>query len=103
MNYLTNSTMKILSISKKLFRIFLSASLLASCTQPSTNKTEAEKDASTVAHDSIFSPANLQEQMIYSRAIQTVIWSMPAVNYELMHQALVRETKGSFNQIVYWS
>src|SRR5690242_20811133 len=27
---------------------------------------------------------------------------MPAVNYELMYQAMVR-TKGTFNQIVYWS
>jgi len=26
-----------------------------------------------------------------------------AVNYDLMYQAMVRETKGSFNQIVYWS
>jgi hypothetical protein len=28
---------------------------------------------------------------------------MPAVNYDLMYQAMVRETKGTFNQIVYWS
>ena len=28
---------------------------------------------------------------------------MPAVNYDLMYQAMVRETKGGFNQIVYWS
>jgi hypothetical protein len=28
---------------------------------------------------------------------------MPAVNLDLMYQAMVRETKGSYNQIVYWS
>src|SRR5215510_6942487 len=28
---------------------------------------------------------------------------MPAVNYELMYQEMVRKLKGGFNQIVYWS
>jgi hypothetical protein len=28
---------------------------------------------------------------------------MPAVNFELMHQAMVREVRGAWNQIVYWS
>ena len=32
-----------------------------------------------------------------------IIWGMPAVNFKLMYQAMVRETKGGFNQIVYWS
>src|SRR6516162_6412285 len=38
-----------------------------------------------------------------SRAIESAIWGMPAVNFDLMYQAMVRETKGSYNQIVYWS
>ncbi len=41
--------------------------------------------------------------MIERRAIEAIIWGMPAVNFELMYQAMVRETKGGFNQIVYWS
>jgi hypothetical protein len=28
---------------------------------------------------------------------------MPAVNYDLMYQAAVREAKGDFNQVIYWS
>ncbi len=28
---------------------------------------------------------------------------MPAVNFDLMHRAMVRETGGGFNQIVHWS
>jgi hypothetical protein len=28
---------------------------------------------------------------------------MPAVNTDLMYQAMAREVKGSWNQIVYWS
>jgi hypothetical protein len=37
------------------------------------------------------------------RAVEAVIWGMPAVNTDLMYQAMVRETHGTSNQIVYWS
>ena len=37
------------------------------------------------------------------RAIEAVIWGMPAVNFDLMYQAMVREAKGRSNQVVYWS
>lgn len=40
---------------------------------------------------------------IERRAVEAVIWGMPAVNYDLMYEAMVRETRGEFNQIVYWS
>jgi hypothetical protein len=41
--------------------------------------------------------------MIHRRAVEAVIWGMPAVNYDLMLQAMIRETGGRPNQIVYWS
>ncbi len=41
--------------------------------------------------------------VLHSRAVQAVIWGMPAVNYDLMYQAMVHQAHGSFNQIVYWS
>jgi hypothetical protein len=41
--------------------------------------------------------------MLHRRAIEAVIWGMPAVNYDLMYQAAVREAKGDFNQVIYWS
>jgi len=53
--------------------------------------------------DKSFSPSELVERAIQRRAVEAVIWGMPAVNYDLMFQAMVRETKGGFNQIVYWS
>ncbi len=37
------------------------------------------------------------------RAVEAVIWGMPAVNYDLMLQAMIRDAKGAPNQIVYWS
>jgi len=55
---------------------------------------------SAYAQDS--DPENLTLRMIERRAVEAVIWGMPAVNFELMYQAMVRETKGSLNEIVYW-
>ncbi|MBO9203890.1 MULTISPECIES: hypothetical protein [Niastella] len=37
--------------------------------------TKTKKDAS-------FKPANIQEHLIFSRAVEAVIWGMPAVNFE---------------------
>jgi hypothetical protein len=48
-------------------------------------------------------PAQLVERTIYRRAVEAVIWGMPAVNYDLMYQAMIRDAKGGPNQIVYWS
>jgi hypothetical protein len=37
------------------------------------------------------------------RATETVIWGMPAVNTELMRQAMLKTTTAKDNEIVYWS
>ena len=50
-----------------------------------------------------YTPAQLQERTLHRRAIEAAIWGMPAVNYDAMYQALVRDAKGASNQIVYWS
>ena len=47
--------------------------------------------------------ADLAERAIYRRAVEAVVWGMPAVNTDLMYQAMAREAKGGWNQIVYWS
>jgi hypothetical protein len=60
---------------------------------------------STVAEEKnsqAFSPAELTERTLQRRAVEAVIWGMPAVNTELMLQAMV-QAKAGFNQIVYWS
>jgi hypothetical protein len=49
-----------------------------------------------------FSPDDLLRRAIERRAIEILIWAMPAVNFELMCQA-TRQSKADFNQIVYWS
>ena len=45
----------------------------------------------------------LVRNALHRRAVEAVIWGMPAVNTDLMHQAVAREVKGGWNQIVYWS
>lgn len=45
----------------------------------------------------------LDRRIIQQRAVGAVIWGMPAVNFDLMYQAMVHAAKGGFNQIVYWS
>jgi hypothetical protein len=45
----------------------------------------------------------LVRNALHRRAIEAVIWGMPAVNTDLMYQAMAREVKGGWNQVVYWS
>ena len=46
--------------------------------------------------------ADIVDRAIHRRAVEAVIWGMPAVNYDLLYQAMVK-AKGAFNQVVYWS
>jgi hypothetical protein len=46
---------------------------------------------------------DLTARTIVRRAVEAVIWGMPAVNCDLMYQAMARNTKGTVNQIAYWS
>ncbi len=49
------------------------------------------------------SPDELARRTIERRAVEAVIWGMPAVNYDLMLQEMLTKTKGKVNEIVYWS
>jgi len=44
----------------------------------------------------------LQSRNIHRRAIEAVIWGMPAVNTDLMLQEMLTKTPGKVNQVVYW-
>ena len=50
-----------------------------------------------------FSAADLATRTMQRRAVEAVIWGIPAVNFDLMYQSHVRELKGAVNQIAYWS
>ena len=46
--------------------------------------------------------AELQNRAIERRAIEAVIWGMPAVNTDLMRQEMLTKTAGKVNEIIYW-
>ena len=50
-----------------------------------------------------YSAAELQNRQIQSRAVQAMIWGMPAVNTDLMLQAMLNTTTAKSNDIVFWS
>jgi hypothetical protein len=57
------------------------------------------------AHAQNLSAEELALRTIERRAIEAVIWGTPAVNFDLMYQAMVRDAKAGedSNKIVYWS
>lgn len=65
-------------------------------------KTIMSTNGGSVKTASAFKPATIGEQVIYSRAFNAVVWGIPAVNFELLHESLLK-AKGDFNQVVYWS
>jgi len=48
------------------------------------------------------SPEELKSRQIESRAVEAVIWGMPAVNYDLMLQEMLSKTADKLNQFIYW-
>lgn len=48
------------------------------------------------------SPQVVTQQIAEGRAVEAVIWGMPAVNFDLMLQAALKN-KAQVNQVVYWS
>ncbi len=49
------------------------------------------------------SPDDLARRSIERRAVEAVIWGMPAVNTDLMLQQMLKKTTANINEIVYWS
>ncbi len=49
-----------------------------------------------------YSAEDLARRAIERRAVEAVIWGMPAVNYDLMLQEMLTKTAGKVNQVIYW-
>src|SRR3954463_11561558 len=47
-------------------------------------------------------PAEIADRALHRRAVEAVIWGMPAVNFELMRRQMVK-LGGSANQGGFWS
>lgn len=46
--------------------------------------------------------AKIAQRSVERRAVEAVIWGMPAVNYDLMLQEMRDATDGEPNQVIYW-
>lgn len=46
---------------------------------------------------------DLARRTVERRAVEAVIWGIPAVNYDLMLQAMLNKTSAKQNEIVFWS
>jgi len=49
------------------------------------------------------SPSEIVRRTVARRAVEAANWGIPAVNYDLMLQSLVRDAGGAINQVAYWS
>ena len=47
-------------------------------------------------------PGDLERRLVERRAVEAVIWAMPAVNYDLMLQEMLTKTPGKVHQVIYW-
>jgi hypothetical protein len=45
---------------------------------------------------------SIDDALLKSRAVDAVLWSMPAVNYELMRQQMLTKTTGKVGDVIYW-
>jgi hypothetical protein len=52
--------------------------------------------------ESKLSPDALAARALHRRAVEAVIWGMPAVNYDLMLQEMLTRTPGKVGQVIYW-
>src|SRR5678815_4402606 len=64
--------------------------------QPGTTTPSSAKAAP------VLTPEQIGQRAVQRRAVEAVNWGMPAVNFDLMYQAMVK-LGGRDNQIVYWS
>ncbi|HEV2156234.1 DUF1254 domain-containing protein [Bradyrhizobium sp.] len=59
--------------------------------------------SSVCVHAQTVSPDDIAARNILRRAVEAMIWGMPAVNADLMLQTMLKTTKAKVNEIVYWS
>ena len=56
----------------------------------------------SVVHAQNFSADDLSRRTIERRAVEAVIWGMPAVNTDLMLQEMLGKTTAKVGQVIYW-
>lgn len=80
-------------MSRILFALFASAAALAAA-----SVSRGQPDLAGAAGE----PDELVQRAVERRALEAVIWGMPAVNFDLMYQAMLK-VGARANQVVFWS
>jgi hypothetical protein len=81
--------------------LLVAGALLSSLAIPTT--AQEKKPQPGAKSEPAFTPTQLAERAVHRRAVEAVVWGMPAVNYDLMLQEMLRKTKAQVNEVVYWS
>ena len=58
--------------------------------------------SATAQNTTPFTSKELASRTVYRRAVDAVIWGVPAVTLDMMRQAYFRDAKASYNDIVWW-
>ena len=58
--------------------------------------------SASAQNSSPFTSSELASRTVYRRAVDAVIWGVPAVTLDMMRQAYFRDAKASYNDIVWW-
>jgi len=82
--------------------VLISVMALVACGEQVQEPMAQETTGQQASESSAFTPSELKQREIGRRAIETVIWAMPAVNYDRMFVAGL-EAESEANNIVYWS
>lgn len=58
--------------------------------------------SATAQNTTAFTSQELASRTVYRRAVDAVIWGVPAVTLDMMRQAYFRDGKANYNDIVWW-
>src|SRR5579883_1104892 len=83
----------------RIFQVLATALLAASFIACEQKKADVPLSTS---NQSAVSTTNVNDSLLHSRAVEAVIWGMPAVNYDLMLQEMLTKTSGKVGQVIYW-
>jgi hypothetical protein len=63
---------------------------------------QQKKQEAPVSTSSQNTSGSVNDSLVHSRAVEAVIWGMPAVNYDLMLQEMLTKTQAKVGQVIYW-
>lgn len=83
--------------------LLLASGLIACGDRSSSQPATSTAQPAAASQQSALTGEELTRRTVERRAIEAINWGMPAVNEDLMLQAMIVSAKGQTNQIAYWS